>query len=113
MKTSPTQRTLAALRAMGYTAQVVERWNQFAHVRQDLFGGIDVVAIHPDHDGVLGVQATVTGSLSNRRKKLEKLPALKLWLQCGNRLELWGWSKKGKRGKRKMWQLTVKEMTVL
>lgn len=112
MKTSPTQRSLKALRAMGYTAQVVERWNQYARVRQDLFGGIDIVAIHPDHSGVLGVQATVTGSASNRLKKLQKLPAMQLWLETGNRLEIWGWSKKGKAGKRKLWQLTVKEVSV-
>jgi hypothetical protein len=36
---SPTQRSLAHLRRLGYQARVVERWNPFARVRQDLFGG--------------------------------------------------------------------------
>lgn len=42
---SPTQRTLAALRKLGYLAAVVEKWNHGAHIRQDLFGFIDVLAI--------------------------------------------------------------------
>ena len=43
---SPTQRSLAHLKALGYQARVVEKWNPFAKVRQDLFGG-DVLALKP------------------------------------------------------------------
>ena len=45
MASSPTQRSLKLLRDEGYTAQVVERWNPHARVRQDLFGVIDTAAM--------------------------------------------------------------------
>jgi len=38
MPASPTQRTLKKLRDEVYLAQVVEKWNAFAKIRQDLFG---------------------------------------------------------------------------
>jgi len=56
---SPTQRSLAHLKELGYTAKVVERWNPFAKIRQDLFG-TDVLVLKPG-EPVLVVQAT-TGS---------------------------------------------------
>ena len=42
--TSPTQRTLKRLRDLGYLAEVVERWNPHAKVRNDLFGFGDVMS---------------------------------------------------------------------
>jgi len=45
---SPTARTLKALRDGGATCQVVEHWNSFAKIRQDLFGCIDVLVLLPD-----------------------------------------------------------------
>ena len=56
---SPTARSLALLRELGYTAKVVEHWNQYAKIRQDLFG-LDILALKPG-EPVLVVQAT-TGS---------------------------------------------------
>lgn len=53
---SPTQRSLAHLKALGYHAKVVEKWNPFAKIRQDLFGA-DVLALKPG-EPVLVVQAT-------------------------------------------------------
>ena len=41
---SPTQRSLAMLKRLGYAACVVERWNQYAKVRQDALGFIDILA---------------------------------------------------------------------
>jgi hypothetical protein len=41
MATSPTQLSLKKLREEGYTVAVVEHWNSFARIRQDLFGFID------------------------------------------------------------------------
>src|SRR5215475_5803217 len=35
---SPTQRSLQHLKALDYAAKVVERWNPFVKVRQDVFG---------------------------------------------------------------------------
>jgi hypothetical protein len=124
---SPTARSLAYLRAQGALAQVVERWVPQARRRVDLFGFIDIAAItmpdveDPDSlvfrrlvDGVLGIQTTTTGNLAHRLKKLrdECAPAMRRWLKASNRLEIHGWSKKGARGKRKTWQLTVRTITL-
>ena len=45
MATSPTQLSLKKLREEGYTVAVVEHWNSFARIRQDLFGFIDLLAL--------------------------------------------------------------------
>lgn len=90
---SPTQRSLALLRAQGYIVQVVERWQHFARVRIDLFNGIDIVAIREHGLGVLGVQTTSRSNLSARRKKLLAEPRMRLWVACGNQLHLHGWKK--------------------
>ena len=53
--TSPTQRTLAHWRDLGYTCAIVERWNPHARIRQDLYGFIDVLAIKGED--IVGIQA--------------------------------------------------------
>lgn len=107
---TPASRSLKYLREQGYTAQVVERWNAYAKVRVDLFGIIDIVAIHPKKKGVLGIQATSTTNISHRYKKAMENSALYIWLQAGNKFVIYGWSKKGKKGKRKLWELTKREV---
>lgn len=94
---SPTQRTLKALRKVGYDCAVVERWNPYAKVRQDLFGIIDVLAMHKDRRGVLGIQATSASNLAARVNKAMENPYLPVWLQSGNHFVVHGWEKrKGK-----------------
>ena len=62
--TSPTQRSLAHLRALGYRVAIVERWNPFARIRQDLFGVLDLLAVK---DGeILGVQVTSGSNVAAR-----------------------------------------------
>lgn len=100
---SPTQRTLALLRAEGWTAQVVERWNPYAKVRHDLFGCIDILAINGS--AVLGVQATSGSNISARLDKIASLPSSALWRASGGLLEVWGWRKVGPRGRRKTWEV--------
>lgn len=105
MKTSPTQRSLKVLRDAGMTAQVVERWNQFAKVRQDLFGFIDIVAIGGGH--IVGVQTTTGegGAMAARRAKILSEPKALAWVKAGGRIVLHGWRKGGKRGEKKTWQV--------
>jgi hypothetical protein len=69
MATSPTQLTLKKLKSEGFTTvQIVERWNAFAKVRQDLFQIIDVLAIK---DGeTIGIQVTSKSNISARIKKI-------------------------------------------
>ena len=100
---SPTQRSLAFIRANGHTCQVVERWNQFARVRQDLLGFIDIIAVGP-LIGIVGVQATASG-VSARLEKIYAEPRAREWLASGGRIEIHGWTLKGKRGERKTYQL--------
>lgn len=112
--TSPTQRTLAELRKRGWTAQVVERWNQHARVRVDLFGVIDLIALAPTElrlDGkrsaIVGIQACAGPSHAARRDKILAEPRAKQWIEAGGCLELWSWSLRGDRGKQKRWTLRV------
>lgn len=110
---SPTSRTLAELRKNDWPfVQVVERWNPFAHIRQDLFGFIDLVAVRSNSPGVFGVQATSTGNVSARIKKSMAAPALRAWLAAGNRFAVCGWSKRGARGKRKKWECVWREIVL-
>ena len=108
--TSPTQRSLKHLRDLGYTAQIVEKYNMFAHVRQDLFGFIDIVAIHPDKMGVFGIQTTTQKNVSTHLEKIKNNPIHRLWIETGNKLIVHGWAKRGKAKKRKMW--SVKEIEI-
>lgn len=92
---SPTERSLKYLRSLGYKATVTERWNQFARIRQDLFGIVDVLAVRKGE--TLAVQCTSSTNVSDRVKKIadhENTPALR---EAGWRLEVHGWTK-GKRG---------------
>ena len=93
---SPTQRALWHLRDDGWTAQVVERWNQYAKVRQDLFGVIDIVAMR-EGTGILGVQATSGSNHSTRVKKIIASTEAHVWVKSG--AELWVMSFEKKKGR--------------
>ncbi len=115
---SPTSRTLELLRKEGWTAQVVERWNPHSKTRLDLFGGIDVLACKPleglhmiSGRNVLGVQACAGASHSCRKAKLLSEKKMAIWLAAGGRLEVWSWSKRGPRGKRKTWTVRREPIT--
>jgi len=108
--TSPTQRSLSHLKACGYTAQVVERFNIYAKVRVDLFNFIDIVAIKENQ--IVGVQTTSTGNMGARIKKILLIPEAKLWIQAGGLVVVHGWALRGKAGKRKLWELKEKNITL-
>ncbi len=100
---TPTARSLDHVRALGYRAQVVERWNPFARIRQDVFG-VDLIALKPGQP-VLVIQATSGSHHAARRAKLATLGFIALWTSVGAVLEVWSWSQQGPRGKRKTWTL--------
>lgn len=107
---SPTQRSLALLRKTWPLVQVTERWNQFAKVRQDLFGFVDCLAV--GGDTVLAVQTTSGDNVSARLHKMETLPSVVHWLSSpSRRIVIHGWSKRGGAGKRKLW--TCREVEVV
>ena len=109
---SPTQRSLEFCRKQGWIAGVVETWNPHARIRQDLFGCIDIIVIDDLEQGPLAVQATSGTGHAARRKKSVAEPRLKLWLEAPARFEIWSWSKKGPRGKRKVWTLRREPITL-
>ena len=103
---SPTQRSKKYLEGQGYRVAIVEKWNQWAKVRQDLYGVADLLAMKP-HQPLLAVQVTTNDHLAER---INKHPAtVRDWRSTGNRFEFHGWAKQGARGKRKLWQITVRE----
>ena len=103
---SPTQRSLKEMRDRGYICQVVERWNAYAKIRQDLYNFGDVIAIRPGE--IVLVQATTTGNITKRHAKILLEPKAAVWKQAGGRILVHGWAKRGARGERKIW--TLKEI---
>lgn len=103
---TPTARTLAECRKRGWPAGIVERWIAQARKRVDLFGFGDVAALDGER-GALLIQCTSTDSMSSRVKKImdECEDNAKAWLAAGNRIQVWGWAKRGAKGKRKLWTL--------
>jgi hypothetical protein len=83
------------LRANDYIAQVVERWNSFAHKRQDLLGFIDVVGIHIDKFGVAGIQSCDRFDINRHFDKMKESceVSVLVWLKAGNSLYFHGWDK--------------------
>ena len=101
---TPTQRSLKHLRADGWTAAVVERWNPHARIRQDLFGFIDILAIR---DGeTLAVQTTSASSMAARVKKIENHINLADVKRAGWAIHVHGWRKNAKN----RWVLRTEEI---
>lgn len=102
--TSPTQLSLAHLRADGWTADICERWmptgNGFGGVRKDLFGMLDLVAVR---DAVtLGVQTTSADNASARLTKMtddDHADALAALRAANWTVVIHGWRKSTKDGR--------------
>lgn len=91
---SPTQRSLALLRERGYLVAVVERWNPYARVRQDLFQILDLLAVRGEE--TLGVQVTSDSHVAERVAKITQSDATS-WLRRANwSLVVHGWRKRGR-----------------
>lgn len=108
-KISPTQRSLKFLREAGYTVAIVEHWNPHARIRQDLFGIIDIVAIHPKIFGVLGVQTTSLANISARVKKAQLNEKLLIWYKSGNSFQVHGWGKRNGRWENEIVEVVKKK----
>ena len=110
--TSPTQRTLAALRKEGYLPAVVEKFNHHTKTRSDLYGLGDVLAIR--HDGTVLVQCTSGSNGANRVAKAlgEGEANLRAWLaHDGRRFFVHAWRKLKGRG-RQQWFVRKTEIVV-
>lgn len=109
MAMSPTARTLEYMRNQGASPWVVEKWNPFAHIRQDLYGFIDVVALRPGEQGLLGIQATTDSHGAERVTKIQGIDVARLWLSCKNPIWVMTWAQRG--GKRK-WTPKITPLTL-
>lgn len=97
---SPTQRTLKHLRDRGYRAEVVERWNPHARIRQDLFTIIDVLALSETE--VVAVQTTSASNMKARINKISESDILPLLIKLEWRVIVHGWKKNQKTNR---WEL--------
>jgi hypothetical protein len=107
---SPTQNSLSALRAQGYTCWVVEYWNSFTRKRVDMFGMFDIIAIRENE--TLAVQTTTSG-VAARVKKITDSEYLDAVRKAGWRIEVHGWRKapKVKGGKAQIWKQRIVDMS--
>ena len=88
---SPTQRSLEYLRELGYHCEVVEKWNPWKRVRQDLWGWCDILAIRRDE--VLAVQVTAAG-VAARIKKIQESDTIARVREAGIKVHVHGWTKR-------------------
>jgi hypothetical protein len=73
---------------------IVEHWNPFARIRQDLFGIIDLLAVR---DGeTMGVQTTSGGNVAARVQKIADCSHVGALRRAGWRLVVHGWRKDSK-----------------
>lgn len=90
---SATELTLKRLRELGFTAQVVEKWNPHARIRQDLFGFIDVLAV--GRGVTMGVQCC-TSRVAERVRKITEHPNLPAVREADWSVQVWGWTRNKK-----------------
>ncbi len=98
---SPTSAIKKHLIAFGYVVGIVEHFNIFAGVRQDLYHYIDIVATHPTGE-VLFIQVTSASNVSARIKKIQAVTdgtpqALALLNGSNTHLLVMGWDKRNKK----------------
>lgn len=107
---SPTSRTLDYYRSLGMPIGVVERYDQYSRKRYDLYGFADMVAF--DDRAVYLIQATSTGNMSSRIKKILANEEAKQWVQQKNRkIIVIGWRKYAQPKDGKWWRETIREIT--
>lgn len=105
MAISPTQLSLKKLREEGYTVAVVEHWNAFARIRQDLFGFIDLLALKGKE--VLAVQTTTATNINARIKKIADHENIGIVREAGWTIHVHGWHQDEKR----KWHCKVKDVS--
>lgn len=85
------------------TVAIVERWNPYAKIRQDLFGVFDLLAFGGGK--IMGIQVSSGSHHAARVRKIQEWAGLQEWNATGATAEVWTYSKTGERGKPKNWTL--------
>jgi len=113
--------TIKWLEAAGWTADIVEYRIPKTWITRDLFGCIDILAVHPEKKIIGGFQATADSVVrgktcrSNGLARLRKLltsEKAKLFVQSGGRLSLVVWSEQTDQHGDVTWQPTVSVVTL-
>lgn len=109
---TPTARSLEQCRKNGWLADVVERRIPHSFITKDLFGFLDIVALA--HCGTIGIQATSGSNHAARVRKIitERREAARRWLECGNVIFVWSWSKRRNRFLLRSEQVTLAMLEV-
>lgn len=116
----PCGRSLAECKKRGWPRSKTEHWVPATAegfkgqlITKDLFSFGDILALD-GRPGVLMIQATSAGHIENRARKIvEECGAnARAVLDAGNRISVWGWAKRGARGRRKLWTLTERAVTL-
>ena len=100
---TPTERTLKLLRERNWHYAKCEFWNPWSHIRQDLFGLFDYIALD-DRQGVVGVQISSYGDIKKHITKMTANPILQEWTNRGNRALVIGWRQPILEGKKQKWE---------
>jgi rhamnogalacturonyl hydrolase YesR len=88
---TPTARSLKHLRAEGWLAEVVEKWNSFTRTRKDLWGWCDILAIRAGE--VLAVQVTSGSNVAARVHKIAESETVTHVRDAGIGIVVHGWRK--------------------
>lgn len=99
-----TRKSLEHMRKNGYIAEVVEKWVANYHgndearkkamgYRKDLFGCIDILAIHTVTGNMVAVQSTSKAQINPHLKKIEALPNIDVIRLAPWRMVIHGWHK--------------------
>ena len=110
MGKSISKRAIDDLRKAGYFAAKAEHYNVHARRSFDLFGFVDVVAVHPKH-GWLMLQVTSSSNVAARLRKIAEDHGEKAETMLSvpfTAVEVWGWNKA--KGKWRKVQLTIAEV---
>lgn len=100
-----TPKSLALLRSKGWQAAVVEHWNSFVRIRQDLFGWCDVLGV--GKEGTIAVQVCRRSDMSTRARKIADSDTVAAVRDAGWRICVHGWSQ-DKAGR---WQVKIQDLS--
>jgi len=105
--TGPVERSLKWYRKQGWYAYSVSRYVSQAKRTVDFANFADIIAYSPALGCIVACQSTTTANQAARVSKILALESAGAWWKAGGDIVVHGWAKKGARGKRKLWELTV------
>lgn len=97
-------RSAAMLRKLGHTIGDVERHTP-GFITFDFLGFADLLGIEPGRSGVTAYQVTHCDRAADHVASMLANENVPLWLECGNRIRLHLWDRRGPRGGVKRWTL--------